>query len=236
MLFRSMAILLATRTGDVLLERGTVGQIKRDELAHALLPIVNTNVDIKEMVGGNATSIQFYDGEEYDVFVLTVGLHHFMCIIFDGANGARQFGFVNRYGRRSAEDLIALLGAEAWLLRRATPAIPQPAPTRKQRPKTATQEEEIVSLEPAVGLGETVSERPEGLDEAIAAAKQAKLESIPEDEFDVDSLFSDDINGGDDDLFDLDGMEELARDLEDRQGKLTREQAIELGLINNNNQ
>ncbi len=232
----AMAILLATRTGDVLLERGTVGQIKRDELAHALLPTINTNADLKDMVGGNATSVQFYDGEEYDVFVLTVGLHHFLCIIFDGTSGARQFGIVNRYGRRSAENLIALLGADAWLLRRQEAKAPKPQTNRPRPKKRATSEEEaIVELEPAVGLGETMPQRPQGLDEAIAARQQS-LDAIPEDEFDIDSLFSNDVNSGDDDLFDLDGMEELARDLEDRQGKLTREQAIELGLINNNNQ
>lgn len=233
----AMAILLATRQGDVLLERGTVGNLKRDELAQVLLPIVNTNMDIKEMVGGNATSIQFYDGDEYDVFVLTVGLHHFMCIIFDGANGARQFGLVNRYGRRSAEDLIALLGADAWLVRRTTVPQTQQPPVRKARPKPAPVQEEIVELEPAVGLGETMLERPEGLDEAIAAAKKEQLEAIPEDEFDLDRLFAEESGGAaDDDLFDLDGLEEIARDLDDRQGKLTREQAIELGLINNSNQ
>ncbi|MBL8156637.1 MAG: hypothetical protein JNM70_20840, partial [Anaerolineae bacterium] len=75
------------------------------------------------LVGGQPQTIHFYDGDDKDVFVLSVGLHHFLCIIYDGQMGSRQFGSVTRIGRKAAQDLIALLGASAFMIdRQQTPS------------------------------------------------------------------------------------------------------------------
>ena len=69
----SMAIVLADRTGMALLEVGTTNYFNRDELARSLVPMMKTNLGMREIVGGQVTTIQFYDGDNYDVFVLSVG-------------------------------------------------------------------------------------------------------------------------------------------------------------------
>jgi hypothetical protein len=74
-----------------------------------------TTFEMSKLVGGKASSLGFFDGENYDVFVLSVGIHHHLTLIFDGTQGRSQFGGVNRYGRRAAEDLVALIGASAFM-------------------------------------------------------------------------------------------------------------------------
>ncbi len=224
----AMAILLCTREGNVLAERGTVGYVDRDELAQKLIPTMVANIELKEMVGGNVSLLQFYDGEEYDIYILSVGLHHFMAIIFDGQRGARELGAVSRYGRRTAEDLIGLLGAEAWIIRReqqqekaaTTPRKSEVAKTIKTQ---AEEEEEPLELARA----ELSTPEPE----PVSAMPQ--LDAIPDDEFDLDKILGgsfDDSDGAD--LFSMDAMEELAK-LTDggKKGTLTPEEAANLGLI-----
>lgn len=216
----AMAIILSSRAGEVIMERGAVGYLDREQLTNALLPTVMTNMHVKDMVGGQSSSLLFYDGDNYDLFVLSVGLHHFMCIAFDGEGGQRQFGAVSRYGRRAAEDLIALLGAEAWLVQRAVPVEEQRPPTRKpKKVKPEPEEAEIV-----LQRGELVDLTPQPEPEPAAIAE-------PIEDLNIDVLFSqlvDDKNT--DDMFDLDKMEELAK--EDLQkGQIDFDSAIELGIL-----
>ena len=223
----AMALILATRTGEILLERGAVGYIDRDKLAHNLIPIMMANIGIKDMVGGNVSTVQLYDGEDYDIFVLTVGLHHMLCVVFDGSQGARQFGLVNRYGRRAVEDLIALIGANAFFIMppvKREDSLPHKSTAAK---KKKTQEAEI-ALAPAFEADEEpgAPAEPEPV---------PQLDAIPDDEFDLDALFGsgDGDIGNADDLFDLEKMEELAKDdSTQRKDVISWEDAEGLGLIN----
>jgi len=222
----AMAIILATRTGETLLERGAFGYVNRDQLAQAVKPTMLTNIDMKDLVGGDVSSIQFYDGAEYDVFVLTVGLHHFLCVMFEGQQGSRQFGIVNRYGRSAVQDLIALLGANAFMLQKPV-AAKAPEPPKRAPTKRITQDlMPVVSLEPAAfdnapQMGEVEEEEPVLL---------PQLEPIQN--LDLDRLFGARAGSGED-LFSLDNIEALAKEQEekDRKGTLNWEQAQELGLV-----
>jgi DNA-binding NarL/FixJ family response regulator len=221
----AMAIYLSSRTGEVLLEVGAPGYLNREQLTHALLPMVTTNIEVKDVVGGQASSLQFYDGENYDVFVLSAGLHHFLCVVFDGQGGARQLGAVSRYGRKAAEDIIAKLGANAWLIAAPVAQREEPArPTRKDK-RATTEEQDIVKLEPAMGfLTQEAQETP---------VPEPALHLEPIENLDLDKLFSgqQDIDlSAADDLFDLDIMEKLAK--ESRQGStIDFDQAAQLGIL-----
>lgn len=225
----AMAIILATRTGETLLERGATGYINRDQLAGAIVPIMKTNMDVRELVGGDVSSVQFYDGEDYDVFVLTVGLHHFICVLFEGQMGSRQFGMVNRFGRSAVQDMIALLGANAFFVQ--TPAKKPAEPPKRPQPKRVTQETEIIALERAVFAEdftfaeETIEEEPE-----VVSAPVPFLE--PVSNLDMDKLFGGDVAMGED-LFDMENIEVIARAQEEkeRKGTLDISQAEELGLF-----
>ncbi len=218
----SMAIILSTRTGEVILERGAVGYIDREALTQALLPIMMTNISVKDLVGGQVNTVQFYDGEDYDIFVLSVGLHHFMSVMFDGQQGSRQFGLVNRFGRRAVEDMIALLGANAFFIQPPAQAEPKPEP-RRSKPKRQTSEEEAVTLEPA----HIVS------DEAEPEEAEPALQLDPIEDLDADALFSMDI--GDlnvaDDLFDPEKLEEMAKDSSGQNKNISWDDAEKLGLL-----
>lgn len=215
----AMAVVLASRTGEVLLERGAVGYLDREQLARALLPMVATSIDMSGLVGGRSSTLQFYDGETYDVFVLSVGLHHFLCLIFDGQAGNRQFGAVNRFGRRAAEDLIALLGAVAYTIQKPSER-EESRPRRKRSTQTVPQVAEN-GLEPIPRAAEMKPPEP----------KPLKLDPVQDFDPNIfDQLASLDVNAADD-LFDPDRLGELANSARGKGGPIGFSEAIELGIM-----
>lgn len=217
----AMAIVLSTRAGEVLVESGAVGYLDRERLTDSLMPTVQTNISMHDLVGGKSSTLHFFDGDDYDVFVLSVGFHHFLSIIFDGQLGARQFGAVTRFGRRAAEDLKALLGASAYM-------IEQPAP-----PKESARRKTIV--QPAVMLDEDFT--------PLAKADKWEAEEEvpePEPEFhlapieDFDPSIFDRVSADvleEIDLFDLDKLEEIASEARRGHNALTYDEAKQMGLI-----
>lgn len=219
----AMAIILSARNGEVLLEDGAPGYLNRELLTKALIPTVMTTIEMSPLVGGQAQTIHFYDGDDKDVFVLSVGLHHFMCVVYDGQAGSRQFGSITRYGRRAVQDLIALLGASAFLIQQ--PDAPKVAAasshTASNKRKPVTKEVEKVELELVV-KPETPAEEPE----------QVKL--TPIQNFDLglfDQLGNMDAGAGED-IFDLDHMAEMVNTGSGRK-EISFDEAIELGVLPN---
>ncbi len=219
----ALAIVLASRGGELLLERGAVGYMDRDQLAAVLAPMVNTVIDMRQVVGGQQiASLQFYDGETYDVFVLSVGLHHFMCLIFDGQIGSRQFGAVNRFGRRTAEDLIQLLGASAFNLHRPTPS---ENGNRRHMVKAAEPAPQEEPIEPLV-------ERAEVWGEPVAPPEPEPVRLEPIANFDPTIFDKTSIDAGlADELFDPDRLAEIANETRRERGPLSYDEARELGII-----
>lgn len=213
----AMAILLAARTGEVLLEDGAPGYLDREQLTTALLPMVTTTIEMSTLVGGQAQAIQFFDGEEKDVFVFSVGLHHFLCAIFDGQAGGRQFGVVNRYGRQAVQDLIALLGASAFIIQKqVAPVVEQPRPSRKK----ATQEAEVL---------EAVLERP-SVD--MPEPERVTLDPIQNLDMSIFDQLADLDTSAADDLFDMDKLADMVNKGSGRK-ELSFDDAIELGVLPN---
>lgn len=224
----AMAILLATREGEVLLEHGTLHDINRDEITRGVIKAVLTTIDLRDIIGGNTTALQFYDGDAYDVYLISVGLHHFLLILFEGTRGGKEFGAVSRYGRRASEDLIGVIGAPAWFIQRfVVEPTPEPEVRRKSvQVKTATQEMAIPELQKANLSPSTPEPEP------VVESAMPQLEAIAAGDFDADALFGMDFDeDGADDLFNLDAMEDLASD-EGKKGTLDWDRARELGLLN----
>ena len=222
----AMAIVLSSRDGQVLLERGAVGYLDREQLTSALLPMVNTTVAMGEMVGGRASTVHFYDGETYDVYVLSIGLHHFLSLVFDGQAGNRQFGSVNRFGRRAAEDLIALMGTAAYTIQN-----PQP-PARERKRKTETVEQ-VENAE-----GEDFAPIPRSAESPPPEPEEFKLEPISDLDLSIfDEL--DNVNPEDAEaLFDLDNLLDVANENRRQGGSIGFDEAQQLGILpslDNNN-
>lgn len=218
----SMAIIIASRSGQLLLESGAVGYIDREKLVGALLPNITTNIHVRDLVGGDLSTIQFYDGDEFDVFVLSVGMHHFMCVLYDGQTGSRQFGNITRYARKAVLSLIDILGANAFFIQPpVVKEVKETTSTRRKPTKRDTQEEERIELAPM---------------EITTAAVPEPVSSGPMFE-PITDLNLDDIFGtpasepkNADDLFDPDRLEELVKQSE--QGKLlTWDEAQKIGAL-----
>jgi DNA-binding NarL/FixJ family response regulator len=217
----AMAIVFANRAGEVLLERGAVGYLDREKLAHTLQPMFGTTIEMGDLVGGNTRTLHFYDGDNYDVFVISVGLHHFLCLVFNGEAGNRAFGAVNRFGRRAAEDLVALLGASAFVINLPKASQPAAEPPRKARRRKPEEEPEEVfqPLERAVEP-ETYTE-PEPL----------QLEPVQDMDFSIfDNLEKLDLSSADD-LFDPEKLADLANQNNRKGGPIDFDQALELGIM-----
>lgn len=220
----AMAIVLANRQGEVVVESGATGYLNRERLTATLTPAMLNSIDMRDIVGGQLFTLQFYDGDDFDLFVLSVGLHHFLSIIFDGQSGSRQFGAVNRFGRKAVEDLIALIGANAFFIQRteATPATE--SRRRAARPTTRTDEIDALPLERAM------------LDEPAAAPTpepEIRLEPIAADADELADLLSGDFSADlDADLFNLDEIEEIANQNQlSQKGKLGWDDAKKIGLF-----
>lgn len=224
----ALSCILATRDGHLLMERGMVSVgLERERLVSMLAPTMKMGRDVKEVVGGQLSSIQFFDGETFDVFVLSVGLHHFLCIVYDGNGGARQFGSVNRFGRRAAEDVIALVGANAFIWQSPHP-VEHVSPSRSTtRVKAVKVEKPVVEERLEVPLA-----RAELSDESTAPADEVTPAMQPIRDLDLDALFGSDVPSDDaSGLFDMDALEDIGRMAHQDKGKLDWDQAKEIGLI-----
>lgn len=215
----AMAIVVANRAGEVLLERGAVGYVDREQLTSVLLPTIHSVMEISPLVGGRTSALQVFDGDTYDIYVLSVGYHHFMCLIFDGQIGGRQLGAVNRYGRRASEDLIALIGATALQIDRS--AQPELAV-----PTIAEPEEE--TIEPAAVRAEEWGAEPE-LPEP-EPLKLDPIENLDLNLFDQKQLAKLDVSLADD-LFNPETLAEIANETRRDRGPLSYDEARELGII-----
>lgn len=210
----AMSILLVGRDGKVLLERGTPNFIPREPLVKSLLPSSHVLIDLRELIGGNTSSLQYFDGDHRNVYVLSVGLHHLLVISYHHERGGREFGAVNRFGRRTVEDLIALLGADAFLINKVTVTedeeevtkdVPRLSRKRVTRLLQAIQpiEEPEVEVVRAAEFGQV---HPQPKDERV------QLDAIADEVFDASFLDQLDQLGATnaDDLFSLDNVQFIA--------------------------
>lgn len=220
----AISVLLATRTGELLVERGLSDSLRKEVLVQILAPSLMTGREVKEFVGGQLSTLQFYDGEEYDLFVLSAGLHHFICIVYDGQSGQRSFGSVNRFGRRAAEDVIAIIGAGAFIWETVRTSA-EPAVRRTMHIKPIKLDD---PMEMPLAKAEIIDNSP-----VVEAQPQESLSLEPIEDLDLDMLFGDaDLpTDGDDDLFDLDSLGDVAQQPSQGKGKLSWDQAKEIGLI-----
>ncbi len=255
-----MAVILSNRAGDVLLERGAVGYIDREQLTQALLPTVMTTFEMSKLVGGKASALNYYDGERYDVYMLSVGLHHMLTVVFESNNAARgQLGAVSRFGRRAAEDLVALIGASAFMVEaereaRATMEMKRAAEIAARLPETQTLPPPVeppVVEEKRRGRGRKTSEVAAAAEasrrnteplilrsdeiEQVTLPEPEPLRLTPIDNLDLNKLDPHLLDGIDmsaaDDLFDMDKLAELANETRRERGPLSYDEARELGII-----
>ncbi|MFW5772825.1 MAG: hypothetical protein ACOCZH_05815 [Phototrophicaceae bacterium] len=197
------------------------------------MPIMTTNIGVKDLFGGQVSTVQFYDGDDHDVFVLSVGLHHFVSVMYDGQQGARQFGLVNRFGRRAVEDLIGLVGASAFFIQMPVVADEAEETSAKPRPKLRKparrhndEDDEPIVLAPAELVPQKPASPPPQPTQQPAAEPIADLNA--------DELFGQDFDELTEDLFDPDKLEEIARrSQQTSRSTIDWDQAVGLDILKN---
>jgi hypothetical protein len=221
-----LRMMLATRTGEVLLERGNDQTINREEIAAALLPAIQSTIQMGGIVGGKITVMNFYDGDQYDIFMLAVGYHHFLCLIFEGANGAKQIGVVRSYAQRAAQDIVAMLGGQAYALNSSKPRSSGKARTKPVR-ATRAAPDVVQEIAPIAVRGESFA----ATRETSPDTSRVQLEPIAD--FDPSLLDQlDALNHADADaLFDMDSLAEFARSPGREPGLLSDDEARQLGIV-----
>lgn len=226
----AISILLIARDNTVLLEKGTANYINREALLEALVPSLLSNMEMREIVGGDATTLQFYDGDQRDLYTLSVGLHHMLCIAYDGERGQREFGMVNRLGRRAALDLIALLGAEAFFVSRAAPRT-EPV---EDLPRLTMAVRRVHVEEAQEEAPQLVRAAEFSTEDATPELETVMLETLSESDFDP-SIFENmqvDLSAAED-LFSLENLGNLAVNIKSKR-TISDEEARQLGILGDN--
>ena len=94
---------------------GDVTAFDVDSLLRHIEVAFSASLKVSGLLGGLVSqNMHFFDGDDYDVYVLNVGLSYMLVMLFPGDIGARQMGQVSRYGRQAADDMLNAL-AETML-------------------------------------------------------------------------------------------------------------------------
>jgi hypothetical protein len=181
---------------------------------------------IGEVVGGQVWGMHFWDGKEFDIYGLSVGLHHFVCLVFEGTTGNRALGSVSMYGRRAVEEMVKSLGPLAWeVAKQEKPAAkPRREPQRaaasppQPEPEAAAPEPAQLPRKPKPKKEKAPPPPPPEVEVDDATLKEAlsKTEAVDVDAF-WDTLGS--------------RNDELTGDAVANEDALSFEEALQLGLL-----
>jgi hypothetical protein len=231
------AVALWARSGQFVAEVGGAESLLA-EMGQALRATLTAAVGMNAVAGGRASAMQVIDGEQYDIFALSVGVHYLLVAVFDGSVGMRQLGAMNRYGRRAAEDLVAFLGANAFAHTTPAPARAPGRPEREALPApTVRRGRAVPPPEPPAPVpdDEPLAVRAETWEVPAPVPEPEPLRLEPIAELDV-SLFSGqqlasvDVSAFDD-LFNPDTLAQLASETRSTRGPLTYDEARDLGIL-----
>lgn len=140
------AVFLVDQDGKVVVRAGDVTRLDMDAVIPPLMAVFSASMKVCKLLGGFIPSnVQFFDGDDFDIYSANVGQYFTIVIIFDGDRGAGQMGPVMRYGRQCADDLLNSLvmmgmGGESepeFMLAAPAAAPVAPAARPSAPPKTA---------------------------------------------------------------------------------------------------
>ena len=130
------AVFLVDLDGNVVVRAGDVTRLDVDAMLSHLMVAFSASMKLCKLLGGFVpTNVQFFDGDDFDIYCANVGQFFGLVIIFDGDRGAGQMGPVMRYGRQCADDLLNSL----VMLGVASEPAPSPAPAKAAAAPAAAQ-------------------------------------------------------------------------------------------------
>ncbi len=122
----AQAAALVDPGGAVVAQSGDLSAVDLDQALGPLQAAFQAGLKVSHALGSLLpANLQFFDGEEHDLYLTNVGAYYGLVIAFSARQGAGKMGAVVHYGRRAADDLLALLST---LPETATPAEAEPEP------------------------------------------------------------------------------------------------------------
>ncbi|MGF1503982.1 MAG: hypothetical protein ACFB51_02425 [Anaerolineae bacterium] len=259
-LMGTLGIAFVNRNGEAMLEMGSFPEDQRfSELSIFIARNLNNSATIATYIGPvPSTTMHYYDGGNYDIFAISVGVHFFIALVFPG-NSQSELGSVMRFRLNAVWTAIDLIGLERAMgytadveliseQRNRLIEVGEEAERAEEQALTGTVTppagDEFVSPngEPLGALAEARAREAARLAAEQAAAEAPRpdldidvftLEEDDEDEapleLDLDGLDLDDLDLDED----LSGFwEEAADEIGDiREDALSMEEAMELGLF-----
>jgi DNA-binding response OmpR family regulator len=144
----AMAVILADRNGKVIGYDGAAGYVDRDLFAAALAPGFGNTIKMLPALGGQPRVLKYYDAERSTVFGLSLGLHHFVILVYDRAAPPAALGNVKRFGATAINQLLEIVGPVAFDPKPSSPAL-YAKPDAHAKRKTRTQELRAVQAQVA---------------------------------------------------------------------------------------
>jgi DNA-binding response OmpR family regulator len=103
----AIAVFLVDLDGKIVVRAGDVTALEMDPVMTHLMSAFSASMNVCKLLGGLIpTNVQYFDGDDFDIYSANVGRYFALVIIFDGERGASQMGPVMRYGRQCADDLL----------------------------------------------------------------------------------------------------------------------------------
>jgi len=189
-----LAVYLADLDGQILARAGDVSSFNIDELVRHSEVAFSASLNACRLLGGLVPqNLHFFDGDDYDVYVLNVGQIYMLIILFSGELGARQMGQVMRYGRQCADDMMNVIAdtapasdeaADTTAAETSTAtetiviSIPNAEPLVMPKPKTSPLTIKTGMLPPPEPAQPTIDIKADVLDAAAKDLKTADLDSF----------------------------------------------------------
>jgi DNA-binding response OmpR family regulator len=103
----ALAVFLVDLDGKIVVRAGDVAHLEMDPVLTHLMSAFSAAMNVCKLLGGLIpTNVQYFDGDDFDIYSANVGRYFALVTIFDGERGSSQMGPVMRYGRQCADDLL----------------------------------------------------------------------------------------------------------------------------------
>jgi DNA-binding response OmpR family regulator len=138
------AVYLVDLNGKIVVRAGDVTTLDMEPVLTHLMSAFSSAMNICKLLGGLIpNNVQFFDGDDYDIYSANVGRYFALVIIFTGQRGSSQMGPVMRYGRQCADDLLNSLVMLGVAQEPALSMPVLPAPARPEAPPAAAAKHDL---------------------------------------------------------------------------------------------
>lgn len=212
-----LAVYLGDLDAHIVARAGDVSAFAVQELFSHVMVAFTASLKVCGFLGGFVPlNMHFFDGDDFDVYMINVGQSYSLIILFSGESGARAMGHVLRYGRQCADDLLNML-ADTSPAMSATPAFVATMPTLEKVPIMAGGETIEVALPVASAPPPLYTPEPEPTEVLDIKSEELDAASKSLNTSDLDSFWDDATTEGEGGS--------------SRANALSFEQATKLGLV-----